>query len=492
MSDPVTPNESLEAVANLVPDALTAVSPATPMQPSSMRTLRVEDWLTDRGIPFQRKEKVTTDGRLVWEIPCPFNPDHSRGEACVMQDASGRMSAKCHHDSCSKQGWSAFRDEIGKPDSHHWIEPNDGQAAERDFGLTLMTSGEFEAADFRQNYLVSNVLVEGQPCIIGGPKKCLKTGVIVDLAISLGTGTPFLSHPDFSVPQRKRVCVLSGESGGYTLRATAKRVCKARGKTLREADVLWGMDLPQLANAQHLIVLTETLMREQIDVLVIDPAYLCLLSGSNHINPGNVFAMGEVLNGIARVGNETGCTIIIAHHTRKQSQNDRFRPTDLEDLAMSGFAEFARQWLLLGRRSEYQSDGRHALWMNIGGSAGHSSCHALNVEERVDNGLWEDRVWHVELERPEEAIERERSARRASRKEGYRLDHLEALKQAVGRFPEGETKSCLRSASTPQIPATEFDALMQELIKQGEVEECKVVKNKRKERGYRPACQSVF
>ena len=57
-------------------------------------------------------------------------------------------------------------------------------------------------------------------------------------------------------------------------------------------------------------------------------------------------------------------------------------PADLDDLTGSGYSEFFRQWLLLSRREEYiQGSGSHRMWMHIGGSAGHSSLTALDIEE---------------------------------------------------------------------------------------------------------------
>jgi len=52
--------------------------------------------------------------------------------------------------------------------------------------LTLL-----EAASFDREFLVRGVLVSRQPAVIGGGKKMLKSGVGIDLAISLDTATPF-------------------------------------------------------------------------------------------------------------------------------------------------------------------------------------------------------------------------------------------------------------------------------------------------------------
>ncbi|MDA0284889.1 MAG: AAA family ATPase, partial [Planctomycetota bacterium] len=251
MSDSMT-IDTLQAVAELAPQPALS-SGSQQRSPSNQQNgsirLRVADWLTDRGVTFRLKDSPTSDGRDVYLLAeCPFNPEHRSPDACIMQEQSGRTSFKCLHATCVGRGWSEVKEAIGKPTQEHY----DGRP-ERDafqvvkssanyrkpetglptgFDLKLLDSATFASTTFRRHYLVKRVLVEGQSCIIGGPKKCLKTGTLVDLAVSLGTGTPFLSNPNFVVPERVRTCVLSGESGGFTLKETAQRICAARNRLL--------------------------------------------------------------------------------------------------------------------------------------------------------------------------------------------------------------------------------------------------------------------
>lgn len=382
-------------------------------------------------------------------------------------------------------GWPS-QSEIPKGE----LTNRDGQPlASTGFDLKLMDSVTFASTNFKRHYLVKRVLVEGQSCIVGGPKKALKTGTLVDLAVSLGTGTPFLSNPDFAVPERVRTCVLSGESGGFTLKETADRICEARNRLLSTADVLWGFELPQLANSKHLEDIERTIQQRGIRVLIIDPAYLCLLAGTSGINPGDVFAMGQILKPIGELGERTGCTIVVAHHTKKKDRKERYQPTDLEDLAMSGFAEWARQWLLLGRRSEYRGNGKHDLWLNVGGSAGHSGCYVLSVNEGVAGDDEDGRHWDTRVESARDAIERSREAaeqRKAEAEESRRLTKLEALATVIRKYPDGETKSGLRALTKPQPTAAELAELIDELIQRGAVEACDVKKNGATYSGFRP------
>src|SRR6185369_17207723 len=81
-----------------------------------------------------------------------------------------------------------------------------------------LSSKVFASKKFNIEWLVKNLLVKGQPCIWGGPKKSLKTTLGVDLALSLGSGQPYLGK--FEVPKPVRTAFISGESGGWTVQET--------------------------------------------------------------------------------------------------------------------------------------------------------------------------------------------------------------------------------------------------------------------------------
>ncbi len=46
---------------------------------------------------------------------CPFNPEHTHGEAAVLQLPSGALAFNCFHNSCSDKGWSEFREHFEGP-----------------------------------------------------------------------------------------------------------------------------------------------------------------------------------------------------------------------------------------------------------------------------------------------------------------------------------------------------------------------------------------
>ncbi len=299
----------------------------------------------------------------------------------------------------------------GNGDGGH-AEPTPSPSAGR-FVYAPITSGEFAAGDFRPRWLVRRLLVQGQPALIGGPKKALKTSLLIDLALSLGCGKPFLGS--FAVDQPLRVALLSGESGQHTLRETARRVCQAKGIDLAGADVLWAFTLPQLARLSDMIALRDGLRAHAVQVVIIDPVYLSLLAGATDLQASNMFDMGPLLLGIARTCLDVGCTPILAHHTR--GRHPVGEPLDLDALAYAGFGEFARQWLLLNRREAYEAgSGVHRLWLSAGGSIGMGGTWALDVDEGQLADDFSGRTWEVRVSTRSDAIAAATASKQAERR----------------------------------------------------------------------------
>jgi replicative DNA helicase len=258
-----------------------------------------------------------------------------------------------------------------------------GVAAPQTFSLDLIDSATFDAADYSLSWLVNKVLVRDQPCIVGGPKKALKTSIIIDLAVSVAGGRQFLGT--FYTPAPCRVCVLSGESGEATLQTTARRVAASKGLRLADLPIHWGFKLPQLSDTLHVGALQDALGAAGVRLLLFDPLYLALLAGQgpDGASASNLYQMGPLLLSVARACLDVGCTPALVHHF-KLTRKDTYAEPQPEDLAFAGVQEFARQWILLGRRSPFDPDcpdGKHELWLSAGGSAGHSLLRAVDVCE---------------------------------------------------------------------------------------------------------------
>lgn len=369
---------------------------------------------------------------------------------------------------------------------NHWQQARPQPKPDVEF--VGMTSRELAASQFDLVYAVDGLLVKGQPGVLAGPKKTLKTNISVDLAISLAQGDAFLGRFPVSTPMRAGV--MSGESGAATIQETARRVAKSKGFALEQCDkAFWCFDVPQLGDVLHTKALRAFIERYALEALILDPTYLMMMNLGD--NAGNLFVVGALLKSLAELAQQTQCTPILCHHLKKGIA-DPYEPAELENIAWAGFQEFVRQWILLNRRVRYDPDrgGHHELWMSVGGSAGHSGLWGLNIEE----GTRQDaagRHWEVEVIAASDAFaQRDESKERAKEERKLRRDESrhDALRQAVidllRTSADGETERAIRERlrlSGPRCRAT-LDALVAERA----IEACEVAKaNGQSYRGYR-------
>jgi hypothetical protein len=340
-----------------------------------------------------------------------------------------------------------------------------------------ITAAELDSGEYDHSYLVKHVLVEGQPCVLAGPKKALKTTVLVDLGMSLATAKKFLG--EFWIPTRKRFLLCSGESGIATLQETARRIAKSKGVQLANvADFTISPDLPRFDDPENLAEFERFLDDQAPDVLAVDPCYLCMPGG----DAGNLFIQGVMLRRISELCQRLGITLVIAHHSKRHVQRDPYAAPELDDIAWAGFAEFARQWVLLGRREAYLAgSGDHRLWMSVGGSAGHGGLYAVDVAEGSKKDP-DGRRYEVTVQSAKEARQDAAEREQATKQEKLAA-HLEAeraiLCRVFAKYPKGTTKTHVRDHCG--ISSRRFPTVFAAAIDAGDIVPCPVkVGNKKK------------
>lgn len=338
--------------------------------------------------------------------------------------------------------------------------------------FNLITTEELASTDYTVEELIKGVIVKGQPGVILGAHKTLKTSIGMALAYALATGRPFLDK--FETLGQHRVVFFSGESGLGTLKETLGRICEAGMVEMYEVQNLIVSDtIPQIANIAHIDELRRIFTEKQTQVVIVDPLYLALDSDGRE---GSIFAMGKMLLLLSKLCQELGITLLLCHHL-KRGNGETKGHADLADASWAGCAEFARQWIVLNRRTKYEpGSGTHELWMNVGGSAGMNGLYAVTVDEGVGIGK---RHWSVAVEYASEIREREeqeQESRDAERRQRVVDGHVVKLKAALNDFPEGETASALATAAG--LNAADFREAFGVLKARGEVEACQVKKSR--------------
>lgn len=359
------------------------------------------------------------------------------------------------------------------------------RACEVSSRFKAITAAELDSGKYDQKYLVEHVLAEWQPCILAGPKKALKTTFLVDLGISIAIADKFLGK--FWIPSAKRFLLTSGESGMATLQETARRIAKSKGWELAAVpNFVISPDLPRLDDPENLAEWEQFLETHSPEVVAIDPAYLCMPGD----DAGNLFKQGVLLRNISELCQRQSITLILAHHAKRHIGRDPHAAPELDDIAWAGFSEFARQWLLIGRRESYEAgSGDHRLWLSVGGSAGHGGLYAVDVAEGTKQDIG-GRRYEVAVQSASEArkdaAEREHEAKAEKRAVQVEADR-KAICNAMATLEDNQgTKSDIRTASGLGTPR--FNPALASLIQDKSVTPTMITKgNNREYEGYKLA-----
>jgi hypothetical protein len=340
----------------------------------------------------------------------------------------------------------------------------------------LITAMDLATAHFALNYLIDRVLVEKQPCILGGPKKSLKTTLAILFAICIALGMDLFGK--FRVDGPRRVLVCSAESGMATIQETARRVCDSLGVELADIDnLVFTTSVPRPNDLNSMAEFRTAVAESGAEVLILDPFYR-MFDGDGQ---ESIFKMGAVLGSIDDLCQELGCTLILCHHL-KTSRLNQYAPAELDDLAYAGCAEYFRQWLLLARRDAYEpGSGRHALWLTIGGSAGHNSLWAIDIDEGRADDIG-GRHWATTIQRSDEARDaleqRKADAKSIKQQEQHEAD-CTAICRLLAKHPNGASKTFIRDHC--QISGRRFPFVLAAMLEAGQLVDCEVTVGNKKQ-----------
>ena len=148
-------------------------------------------------------------------------------------------------------------------------------------------------------------MAAGQPLVIAGPQKALKTSIALDMAFSLATAGHFLGR--FKVPEAVSVGFMSGESGLPTLAETVRRIARAAGHDPAGVRNLIISDrVPQIGSLDHLAAIDAVIQEHALEVFIIDPVFMAM----DGADAGNLFIQGQLLRRVSELCQERGCTFV--------------------------------------------------------------------------------------------------------------------------------------------------------------------------------------
>ena len=124
---PVTPLEIVDRLAALapkkeeppasVPQKRASGVANPPRRRDELGSLILDKYLPAYGVQYSVKDSSRTPGKTIYRLDhCLFDPSHTKNEASIVQDSTGKITYQCFHDSCKAKTWADARRMISQKD----------------------------------------------------------------------------------------------------------------------------------------------------------------------------------------------------------------------------------------------------------------------------------------------------------------------------------------------------------------------------------------
>jgi len=184
----------------------------------------------------------------------------------------------------------------------------------------------------RPEPLIDGVLRRGHKMLISGASKAGKSFLLMELAIALAEGTKWLGFPC----KKSRVLYINLEIDSASCINRFVDIYHALGYEHKPPHIddieIWNLRGKAVELKELTDPLIERVKNKDLDAIIFDPIYKIMMGDENSASD-----MGKFCNEFDKVANETGCSVIYAHHHAKGAMGGR----KAQDRA-SGSGVFAR------------------------------------------------------------------------------------------------------------------------------------------------------
>jgi hypothetical protein len=165
--------------------------------------------------------------------------------------------------------------------------------------------------------LVAGMLHQGSKLVLGGGSKSFKTWTLLDLALSVSHGLPWLGRKTDS----GRVLYVNFEIQDYAWQNRIVEVARAKGITELQTDTihLWNLRGHASDFKDLLPEITDQTAQSDFALIILDPIYK-LYGKTDENKAGDVAAL---LNGIEALAVQTGAAIAFGAHFSKGNQSGK-------------------------------------------------------------------------------------------------------------------------------------------------------------------------
>jgi len=232
-------------------------------------------------------------------------------------------------------------------DASQFIKTTGAQLPEIDQASALLTNQSEKPAE-----IIEGVLHAGTKAVLASGSKVGKTWTLLDLAIAVATGTPFLKFKT----QKAKVLFINFEIRREFIADRLKIIQQQKNQPdLGNLDI-WNLR-GQTADFEELTKsIIQSAGKQNYKLIILDPIYKAMVGKSENA----ASSVGVMANQIEHIVEATGAAVIFAHHytkgnAAKKNQIDR----------MSGSGVFARDADSIITLTEHEQKGCFSVEMTL-------------------------------------------------------------------------------------------------------------------------------
>ena len=180
--------------------------------------------------------------------------------------------------------------------------------------LSVLRAVEIQAEPGRKPWLIHSLWSRNAAGILGGPPKCCKTWLGLDMALSVASNTPCLGR--FPVEQPGPTLIYMAEDALPAVRERIQALCRHRNIDLAALD-LYVIDAPSLRldTAQDQKRLIQAIEQIKPRLLLLDPLVRIHQSDEN-----SAMDMSRLLGFFRGLQRSFSIAVVLVHHTSKKSR----------------------------------------------------------------------------------------------------------------------------------------------------------------------------
>jgi hypothetical protein len=282
----------------------------------------MEGYLNDYKIRYRIKEEDEKTKYILDQ--CPFYPEHK--DSSIIQYPDGKLGFNCFHDHCQGKTWHDARQEISGGDSlkkySPFEQPKETAYSEiktpQDILSRLETWEEIRGMEIQVEWIVNKIIPKDAVTLLYGRGGIGKTWLVLGLARAIANGEDFQGYSTVKTP----VVYIDFENPVSVLNSRTQKI----GKT--EGVVFWRgnnekLKPPKLDSREWVIYK----LLSPGSVLIFDS-----LRSSQNKDENSSQDMGLVMDRTKEL-RDLGFTIIILHHTPKNSDRVSKGSTAIVDLS---------------------------------------------------------------------------------------------------------------------------------------------------------------